>query len=48
MSSTEEKIRYEKFLAKAKEISASKEKSLKFLQDAGIIGLDGQLTPQYR
>lgn len=48
MSSTEEKKRYERFEEGIKEITSSKERALKFLQDAGIAGPDGKLAPMYR
>lgn len=48
MSSTEEKKRYERFEEGIKEITSSKERALKFLQDASIAGTDGKLAPMYR
>lgn len=48
MSSTEEKIRHEKFEAAIKEILASKEKSIQLMQDAGIYDKSGHLAPMYR
>lgn len=48
MSSTEEKKRTERFEAAIKEVTSSKEKALKFLQEAGIVGSDGKLAPMYR
>lgn len=49
MSSTEEKERYERFLETAKEVeSYDKKQALKFLQEAGIVGPDGKLSPMYR
>lgn len=48
MSSTEEKERYKKFLAKAREITSSKEKAYNFLLKAGIIDKSGQLAQEYR
>lgn len=48
MTSTEEQIRYEKFLAMGKEITATKEKAHAFLLAAGIIDESGQLAPRYR
>lgn len=48
MSSTEEKKRYERFEEGIKEITSSKERALKFLQEAGIADENGQLAPMYR
>lgn len=48
MSSKEEKIRREKFIAKAKEITATKQSAHSFLMKAGIINKRGQLSPEYR
>lgn len=48
MSSTEERERYEKFLAKAEEITSSKENAYSFLLKAGIIDKNGQLSSEYR
>ena len=48
MSSTEEKKRHERFLAAIKEVTSSKEKALKFLQETGIADKDGNLAPMYR
>lgn len=47
MSSTEERIRHEKFQAAIKEIVSSKEKSKQFLQEVGILDKDGQPSMLY-
>lgn len=48
MSSKEEKERHEKFLAKAKEITSSRENAYHFLLKAGIIDKSGQLSSEYK
>lgn len=42
------KIRHEKFLAKAKEITATRQSAHSFLMRAGIIDESGKLAPEYR
>lgn len=48
MSSTEERQRYERFLAKGKEVTATRENAHAFLLAIGIIDETGKLTPRYR
>lgn len=48
MNSKEEKERAEKFEAAIKEVTSSKEKALRFLQETGIVGPDGKLSPMYK
>lgn len=48
MSSTEEKIRHERFKTKIKEMLVSREKSVQLITDAGIYDKSGHLAPMYR
>lgn len=47
MSSTEERIRHEKFEAAIKEILSSKEKSLQLLKDVGLLDKEGNPSTLY-
>ena len=40
--------RKERIAAVIKEITSSKEKAVRFLQEAGIMGADGKLAPMYQ
>jgi hypothetical protein len=48
MSSTEQEKRHKKFEAAIKEILSSKDKAIKFMQDAGIFDKNGHLAPMYK